>query len=377
MLAAPLSLAEARAIADRRNGGLLASQAAVAVARAAVEAAGQLPNPTASASYGADDPKLQTGLDVKLPVFGQRGAAIDSAQALEQVAEAETEAERARLHAAVRRAFAASWAAGEQAQLAAEAARIAGELAKLTAERFRTGGAPQIDVEQASLAGKRAQQDRQDREAEAAASRRELEAILAQPVDAVQAPAATEAPPESELLQRAARHPEVEVLRRQQQASLARADEERAAIRPLPTVGVTALRFVEPPVYWGLRGTVSFDLPLLSWNRGRIHEQEESAQHAATQAQAALQRLAGQVRAARARWAAASARASFYAGAFVESARRVLEMAESGYRIGRTSLIAVLQAQNELSSARSRAIDAALEAQRALADLEEATGADL
>jgi len=54
-----------------------------------------------------------------------------------------------------------------------------------------------------------------------------------------------------------------------------------------------------------------------------------------------------------------------------------VEMSETGYRIGRTSLLTVLQAQTELSSARGRAVDASLEAQRALADLEEALGADL
>jgi outer membrane protein TolC len=52
-------------------------------------------------------------------------------------------------------------------------------------------------------------------------------------------------------------------------------------------------------------------------------------------------------------------------------------MAREGYRIGRTSLVAVLQAQSDLGAARSRAIDAELETQRALADLEEAVGADL
>ncbi len=52
-------------------------------------------------------------------------------------------------------------------------------------------------------------------------------------------------------------------------------------------------------------------------------------------------------------------------------------MARAGYRIGRTSLIAVLQAQNDLASANSRALDATLDAQKALADLEEAIGADL
>jgi outer membrane protein TolC len=95
------------------------------------------------------------------------------------------------------------------------------------------------------------------------------------------------------------------------------------------------------------------------------------------QAQAALQRLTGQIRAARARWAAASARARFYHDDFIGSATRILEMARAGYRIGRTSLVSVLQSQSDLSAARSRAIDAELETQKAVADLEEAVGADL
>src|SRR2546426_8970303 len=41
LVAAPLSLGEARALADRRNGGLLATQAGIEVARAGVEAAGR------------------------------------------------------------------------------------------------------------------------------------------------------------------------------------------------------------------------------------------------------------------------------------------------------------------------------------------------
>ena len=83
------------------------------------------------------------------------------------------------------------------------------------------------------------------------------------------------------------------------------------------------------------------------------------------------------MRAARARWAAASARAAFYGGEFVAAAARLLEMAEEGYRIGRSPLLTVLQAQGELALARGRGIEASLEAQRAVADLEEATGADL
>ena len=146
---------------------------------------------------------------------------------------------------------------------------------------------------------------------------------------------------------------------------------------PVPSVSMTALRFVDPNVYWGLRAGIAFELPILSLNRGKIAEQVQLSNAASAQVQAARERLTGQVRASRARWAAAASRASFYGGGFLVSAQRILEMARAGYSIGRTSLVAVLQAQSDLSSARGKSIDAALEAQRALADLEEASGADL
>jgi cobalt-zinc-cadmium efflux system outer membrane protein len=377
LVAAPLSLGDARALADHRSGGLLTAQAGVDVARAGVEVAGQLTNPTLSASYGRDDPRLQVGLDVRVPILGQRGAALASAEAQVAVAEADTLVERAKLHAAVRRAFSASWAAEEQAQIAIDGARIAAELADLAAQKFRTGSAAQIEVEQSSLSSRRAAQDKLDRDAEALASRRELEALLATAVERLEPPPAVNVPPEGELLEYAQNHPEIQALRRQEQAALTKADEERAAIRPLPTLSVIAQRYEDPAIGFGIRGGIAFDLPLLSLNRGRVHEQEQTAHRAQLQAQAARQRLTGQLRAARARWAAASARADFYGGAFLQSAARVLDMARAGYRIGRTSLVAVLQAQNDLSSARSRALDARLEMQKAVADLEEAIGADL
>jgi cobalt-zinc-cadmium efflux system outer membrane protein len=377
LLTAALSLAEARAIADQRNGGLQAAKAAVAASRAAIEAAAQLPNPAVAATYGPDDPRVTAALDVKLPILGQRGAAIGSAEAAAQVIQMEVQTQRGRLHAAVRRSYYAFWAASAQVEVASETARVAAELARLTGERYRTGGAPRLEVEQSTLAMRRAGQDREDRAAEARAANSELSATLGVQVEAVEAPPPSDVPPEEDLLSRAVKHPEVQTFHAQEAAALAKANEERTAIRPLPTVSLTAERVTSGTPYWGLRTGIAFDVPLLSWNRGRIHEQEANARTASVQAQAAVQRLTGQIRAARARWTAASARARFYRNEFIGSATRVLEMAREGYRIGRTSLVAVLQSQSELSAARSRAIDAELETQRAVADLEEAAGADL
>lgn len=377
-LSTPLSLRAAQALADQHSGALSAAQAQVAASRAGVEAAGQLANPTLSATIGPDDPKLTAGIDVKLPLFGQRGAAIDSAEKASRVTESEAQLQRSHLHAAIRRAHAALWAAGQQSALASEAAQLASQLAALTTERRRLGGAAELDVEQAKQALRRAQQDLADRQAEADAVREELAALLGIEPAGLEAaaPESIDVPPVEALAQKAAAHPELEGLRRQQSAATARADEERTAVRPLPSVSLIAERLATGSGL-GVRAGIAFDVPLLSWNRGRVHQQEELARVAAEQQRAAEQRLGGQLRAARARWSAAVSRAGNYARDLVAGATRVLEMAQAGYRIGRTTLITVLQAQGELSSARSRAVDATLDSQRAIADLEEALGADL
>jgi cobalt-zinc-cadmium efflux system outer membrane protein len=372
-----LSLSEARALADARNLAYAASRAELGVARAGVDAAGQLPNPTLNTSYGADDPRFLVGLDVKLPFFGQRSAAVRTAEAAVHVSEAENEVARVALHAAVRRVFAAHWAAREQAQVAEQSLQIARDLARMTRSKFDTGGAPQLEVEQTALAAQRAEYDLADRTAEVEATRRELSASTGADIAEVSAPPPVDVPALDELRSRAFReHPELQSLRAQEETALARVHQEKNAIVPLPIVTVTAERFWEQSPTWGARVGVAFDLPILSQNSGRVREQEEAAHKAELLAQARAQRIEGQLGAARARWAAAADRARFYSGSFVSAAEKVLEMSQAGYRIGRTSLLAVLQAQSELSAAKGRAIDATLEAQRALADLEEAVGAD-
>ena len=194
LLSAALSLSEAREIADRRNFGLQAAKAAVNASRAAIEAAGQLQNPTFAAGYGPDDPRYTAALDIKLPVLGQRRAAIGTAEAAARISETEVQVQQNRLHAAVRRTYFAFWAASAQVEVSSNAAKIAAELARLSQERYRTGGAPRLEVEQSALAMRRAEQEREDRAAEERAAHTGLDATLGTEVDAVDAPSAADVP---------------------------------------------------------------------------------------------------------------------------------------------------------------------------------------
>jgi cobalt-zinc-cadmium efflux system outer membrane protein len=180
-------------------------------------------------------------------------------------------------------------------------------------------------------------------------------------------------------------HPEIETFRRQQDAALARASRERAALLPLPDLSLmfeqlhgTSPRFGltgDPAI--GLRVGIAFDLPLLNWNSGKVHEAQAQAQAAAWQAAGALARRNAELRSARAKWDAAAARAKSFATEIVPLAADLVRMAREAWELGRTPLTPVLLAQGELTSARADASDAALSAQQALADMEEAAGEGL
>lgn len=382
LLAARLTLADALSRAEAHNPDLVAQRLNLRVAEAGIEAAGQLPNPTVAGSVGPDEPTVFGSIDLKLPLFGQRGTAVAAAERERSVAEIETLTRAVRVRAEVRRAYFAVAAAQAQVALTEDAARLAVQLAALAEQKFKLGAAPRLEVEQASLLQKRAAQDTLDRQAQLTDARQVLATLLGEGPGGEELSAdepilpVPEAPALADLLARVGRHPEVQLAQSQRDAALARAQRERASVRPLPDVSVAFQRNLngDGRPYLGLRYGLAFDLPVLSWNGGRVHQETAQASVAEAQGQAALLRLTGEVRAARSRWAAAASRARFYADEFLPAAQRLFEMARQGYELGRAPLFAVLQAQGEVSQARSRSVDAGQEAQRAYADLEEAVG---
>ncbi|MFN2549339.1 MAG: TolC family protein [Myxococcales bacterium] len=381
LLAQPLHLDDAFARARARNPGLLAARESVRAAEAGVEAAGQLPNPTVGVSVGPDEPTVFGTLDLKLPVLGQRGTAIAAAERDVQAAQADAGAREVALRASVRRTYAALSAAQERARLAGEALQLAQDLEQRAIARVQTGLAPQLEAVQAGLARRRAAQERADRAGALSSAREDLGRLLGEAdssaLEAADANFPLPAAPALEtLLAQSARHPEVQSFLRRQDAALARAQRERAAVRPIPDVSLE-LEKLQDRTALGLRAGIAFDLPVLSWNGGRVHEAQAQAQEAAAQAQDASVRRISEARAARARWDAASARARSFAQEIVPAAGQLVKMARDAWELGRTPLTAVLQAQGELTSARADASDAALAAQTALADMEEASGVAL
>jgi cobalt-zinc-cadmium efflux system outer membrane protein len=265
-----------------------------------------------------------------------------------------------------------------RARLAEDALGLARDLETRIEAKVAAGSAAQLELEQARLARRRAEQEREDRASALTGVREELARLLRE-----ERPGSLEAadpllpvppaPPVEALLERAGHHPEVESRRRERDAALARAHREGAAVRPLPSLSLALERVQNNPAI-GLRAGLAFELPLLSWNRGNVHQAQAQAELASMQAQGALERLRSEVRTSWARWQAASARARSYADEIVPAAQRLERMAREAWELGRTPLLAVLQAETDLNATRGLAADAAADAQRAFADLEEASG---
>jgi len=383
LVAQPITLVQALARARDASPEMAAARESARAAQAGVDAAGQLQNPTVGVSVGPDEPTLFGTLDVKLPVLGQRGAAIATAGREAQAAEAEAQARGVALRAQVRRAYAALQAAQERAQIAGRALDLASQIEERTRAKVQTGLAPQLEAVQAKVAQRKARQERDDRAAALLQARGELARLIALPdapdLAAADAPLPLPAPPPlDQLLARVEGHPEVRALLGQQDAALARAHEGRVALLPLPDLSLELERLsgTNAP-YLGLRAGIAFDLPVLSWNGGRVRQAQAQAAAASAQAQAALLRLRSELRAGRARWEAAAARATSYAAEIVPATQQLVQMARDAWELGRAPLITLLQAEAELNGAQAESSDAALAANQAMADLEEAAGEGL
>ncbi|MFL5318735.1 MAG: TolC family protein [Myxococcaceae bacterium] len=371
----PLTFQAALELADQQNPDVVGERLQSAVVAADVETAGALPNPTVGVSYGPDDPILFGTLEQRLPFFGQRSNAVAAARADQRAAAAHLAWTRARLRAEVRRAYFALAASQAQAEVQDRLASLAQKLSEASRKRYEVGTAAELDAEQAELTFERARQDAEDARAQLRENRTQLALLLgiADPdtlaaADPLVAP--QHAPVPADSLEN---HPELAFNRLEVDAAESRASRERALVIPQPVVSLELQRLSGSPPVPGLRVGVVFDLPVLSWNRGPVHRAEAEATQLRALQQSTLARLTATRSAALARFSAARARAKLYIERLIPQARRVQELAQLSYSVGKAPLATVLQAQADLANDEVQGISSTLDLHRAIADLEELT----
>ena len=379
---ATLSLADALARAAEASPAAVAARMARPIDVAGVGVARQRPNPDFAFEYDKETPHWAFTGTMPLEIAGKRQRRIDVANATLAVTDAETARITADLRADVRRAYFNAVAASRRITVAQELATLATRARDAAEERFQSGAAPRLEALQASLAQAQAQNEVTAAQGEATAARSELNALLAYPSDAAPSLAdALEAGPlptlDAATQQTLAGNAELNVLQKEVDEARAKANLARALRRPDPSI-MGALTYDAPGEFttgWRLGANVA--LPIFTTGKSDVAVADATVARAEADRQARAAEITGAVAAALARAAAARQTLDRYQNELLPASQQIEQMADESYRAGQTGLPAYLQTVQAARDVRQRALQAGLEYQLALADLERAMGTPL
>jgi cobalt-zinc-cadmium efflux system outer membrane protein len=377
-----LSLADARDLATRGGADVVLAERREAVARAQVDAAGALGNPTLGVQSGRFSARLTTSVSVPVPLFGQRGAVVATARADADAVALETSAVRLEARWNATRAWLDLWEAQEKAALLETAADEARRLAGIARERFAAGSTPRLDA-------LRTNADRARAEAEALAAKTGVAAASARlalwlgaadraPLRAVGAPDLSPLPSDEGVLQSLlARHPALERDRARVAAAAARVRSEERLRWPVVNAELAVSQADPTLPGTDVIGGLSFEAPVLSQRGGAIARAraEQGLAEATTDIEA--RRLGMQLADAYEQAQGADIRARALGKEVLPALEETRRMTEEGYRDGRVDLLRVLETQRALLEGRLAYVEARSTSQRALADVERALGVPL
>jgi cobalt-zinc-cadmium efflux system outer membrane protein len=377
-----LTLQDALARAAEANRTVLASRTARSIGVAGIRAAGQRPNPEVNVEAERETPHWAFAGTLPIEVAGKRQRRLDVAQAELAVSDAETLRTTAEVRSEVRRAYYQAVAGVRRVEVAQELEAIATRARDAAQERFQTGAAPRLEALQSQLALAQAQNESTSAQGELAAARADLNALLAYPVDAAPTLAdpleAGPLPTLQEATQLAlGGNAELQVLQKQIDEGRARVALAQAMRHPDPSVTGTFVYDSKPEFTYGWRLGAALAIPILTTGRADVAVAEATLNRAIADRDARLAEITGAVASAVSRATSARQAVLRYQQEILPASLQVEQMADESYRAGQTGLPALLQTIQAARQVRLNALQAGLDYQVALADLERAIGAAL
>ncbi|MBI3450608.1 MAG: TolC family protein [Acidobacteria bacterium] len=379
---APLTLDQAMEIALAHNPTLAAARLSGATAAAQIGVASERPNPALTIEEDRETPKDSLTLSFPVEVAGKRGKRVDVAEAGRRSADAAVAAAIADTRVAVRRAFYGLAAAERRAEELQAIRDLAARTSAAAKDRFESGAAPRLDLLQAELAGGDAQNGLREARARIAAAGADLNTVLGrtpgEPVSvATGLDAAEQISADTATSIALASSAELAIANGRVEEARARVTLARAQRIPDPVLDAAVTHRGEPDFDWGWRAAVSFELPLFTTHRALVAAESAALSQAMAERDALDARIRGDVFSAQAVAAASREQYMTFRDEMLPRVAEVEKMAEDSYRSGQTGLVAMLQALQTARDLRLRAVQAGLDYQLAVADLERAMGAPL
>ncbi len=377
---APLTLQAALSRALESNPRLIAVRLQRQVNVASRDVAAERLNPEFRAEFAKETPKEGYTLAVPWETGGKRARRIAVGDAVIATGDAELAQAIAEVQADVRRAYVARYSAESRRTLLEEMQTLAQRVRDAAQARFDAGDAPQLEVLQAQLALSDAENQTNAARGAVDASRVSLNALLGFPLEAetpieLTLDVGPTLAPGVAMTRAQAGNAELKVLDQRLAEQRARLALAHALRQPDVTPEATLTRRAEPEFSTGWRAAVAISLPLFTTHAAGVRVEEAALAQLTSERDAAVTRISGEVTAASAIAEAQRAQYVRYRDAIVPQALDVERMADDSYRLGQTNIAAYLQALQSTRDIRLRAIQAAVDLQDALADLEKAIGA--
>jgi cobalt-zinc-cadmium efflux system outer membrane protein len=376
---APLTFPTALDLAVANNLDLAAARRGRAVREAEVKTAGQHPNPDLVFETTKDTPHQMLSLDIPFEPW-KRSRRIDLAREELKLADVDDAAAIAALRRSVRLAFYGLLAAEEGATLAQSMLEVATRVREVAQARFEEGAAPRLDVMAAGLGLARAKADVELVRSARLAAQAELNGLLNRPPTQPLAVAGDLAegaplPPVDQVVTRAAagnaelRTAEHEVAIEDRRLGLLKGER-----LPTPVFSLGAVFNAPGEFDVGYRAGLSLAVPIFDRNQGQIAGSLALADQVRTRRDALRRSVEAKAFAAHARAQAQRTQVAAYRETLVPTATTIESLAEEGYRLGRSPVLAVLEAQRTLRDAKSEYLASLLSLQSSLADLEDVLG---
>lgn len=372
-----ITLDQAFALAVANNRAITAACLRRAVDLAGIDVAKERPNPELRYEQSKETPHQSLTAAQPIELGGKRGRRVAVAEAVARTGEAELALAVADVRAQVRRAYYGLAAAQARVTIALDLQALAGRARDAAQERFDAGQIARLEVLQADLLLSQAENEANTQSGEREAARGELNVLIGRaPSEPTQV--------SEDLSQAALPAPEIAaeaaiagnaglaVIDRQAAEAAARAELARAQQTPDPTLEAAATHDAPGEFDWGWRFAVGLTVPLWTRHKAGVRVEEATLAQLHAQREALIQKLEGAVSAALARATVQRQQYLRYRDEILPRSHEVETMAEESYRSGQTGLPALLQALQSAREARARAVQAALDYQAALAELERA-----
>lgn len=378
-LTGPLTLRDATQRAIDANPSIAAARLHHAVSVAGVGVAGERPNPELTYDWERETPRQAITGALPIELGGKRTARLNLANATVATTDAELARLIASVRADVRQAYWASIAADRRLTIAEDLRGLAVRLRDATRARFNAGEIPEMDVVQTELELLRVDNDLSAARGDVTATRAALNALLGQPPSTLLTLTddfATAEVPSAEVAvaQALGGNAELGVLDKQ----IAEQQMKRALAQAMRRTDLSTAAAVtwdageEFKVGWRLSFGVT--VPVFTQHKASVLVEDAELTRLRAEREALAAKIGADVVAAVAKASAAREQLDRYQNEGLPRIQTLERMAQDSYNSGQTGLPVLLQVLQRTREIRQSALQAGLDFQSAMAELERAMG---